>query len=65
MVYISPIMRRPPDPRLLGFLEAYERNISDLALALREIVLEQAPDATESVYQVYTVAIWYGYSGKM
>jgi len=58
-------MRRPPDPRLLGFLEAYERNISDLALALREIVLEQAPDATESVYQVYTVAIWYGYSGKM
>ena len=58
-------MRRPPDPRLLGFLEAYERHISGLALALREIVLEEAPDASESVYQVYTVAIWFGFSGKM
>jgi hypothetical protein len=58
-------MRRPPDPRLLGFLEAYERHIADLALALREIVLEEAPDASESVYQVYTVAIWFGFSGKM
>jgi hypothetical protein len=58
-------MRRPPDPQLLGFLEAYDRHISDLALALREIVLEEAPDASESVYQVYTVAIWFGFSGKM
>ncbi|MGP0073756.1 MAG: DUF1801 domain-containing protein [Bryobacteraceae bacterium] len=58
-------MRRPPDPRLLGFLEAYDRHIADLALALREIVLEAAPDASESIYQVYTVAIWFGFSGKM
>ena len=58
-------MRRPPDPRLLGFLKAYDRHISDLALALREIVLEEAPEASESVYQVYTVAIWFGFSGKM
>ena len=56
---------RPPDPQLLGFLEAYDRHISGLALALREIVLEQAPDASESIYQVYTVAIWFGFSGKM
>jgi hypothetical protein len=58
-------MRRPPDPQLLSFLEAYERHISDLALALRETVLEVAPDASESVYQVYRVAIWFGFSGKM
>jgi hypothetical protein len=58
-------MHRPPDPQLLGFLKAYDRHISDLALALREIVLEEAPDASESVYQVYTVAIWFGFSGKM
>jgi hypothetical protein len=58
-------MRRPPDPQLLGFLETYDRHISDLALALRDIVLEEAPDASESVYQVYTVAIWFGFSGKM
>ncbi|MGA2212769.1 MAG: DUF1801 domain-containing protein [Bryobacteraceae bacterium] len=58
-------MRRPPHPQLLGFLEAYDRQIADLALALRDIVLEEAPDASESVYQVYTVAIWFGFSGKM
>jgi hypothetical protein len=58
-------MRRPPDPQLLGFLEAYDRPIADLALALREIILEEVPDASESVYQVYTVAIWFGFSGKM
>jgi hypothetical protein len=58
-------MRRPPDPQLLGFLEAYDRHISDLALVLRDIVLEEAPDASESVYQVYTVAIWFGFSRKM
>jgi hypothetical protein len=23
------------------------------------------PDASESIYQVYTVAIWFGFSGKM
>ena len=57
--------RRPPDPELLQFLAAYDRHISELALALREIVLEQAPDASESIYQVYTVAIWFGFSGKM
>jgi hypothetical protein len=59
------MVRRPPDPQLLGFLEVYDRPISDLALALREIVLEEAPDASESIYQVYTVAIWFGFSGKM
>jgi hypothetical protein len=58
-------MQRPPDPQLLGFLEAYDRHISDLALTLRELVLEEAPDASESIYQVYTVAIWFGFSGKM
>jgi hypothetical protein len=64
-VYIHSFMRRPPDPQLLVFLEAYDRHISDLALALREIVLEEAPDASESVYQIYTVAIWFGFSEKM
>ena len=43
-------MRRPPDPQLLGFLEAYDRPIADLALALREIILEEVPDASESVF---------------
>ncbi len=58
-------MPRPPDPRLLAFLESYDRHISNLALTLREVILEEAPDASESIYQVYTVAIWFGFSGKM
>ena len=58
-------MDRPPDPQLLGFLGAYDPHIADLALALRELILEELPDATESIYQVYTVAIWFGFSGKM
>jgi hypothetical protein len=58
-------MLRPPDPQLIGFLEAYDRPIADLALALREIILEEVPQATESIYRVYTVAIWFGFSEKM
>jgi hypothetical protein len=58
-------MTRPPDPQLLGFLDAYDRPIAELALALREIILDEVPGATESIYQVYTVAIWFGFSGKM
>ena len=58
-------MQRPPDPQLIGFLEAYDRHILELALALREVILEEAPDASESIYQVYTVALWFGFSGKM
>src|SRR5512140_169333 len=61
----GPIRRRPPNPQLLGYLTAYDPTIADLALALREIILEERPDASESVYQVYTVAIWFGFSGKM
>ena len=62
---ICPSMERPPHPQLLGFLEPYGPHVTELALALREIVLEEAPDASESIYQVYTVAIWFGFSGKM
>jgi hypothetical protein len=58
-------VKRSPDPQLLGFLEVYDRSVADLALALREIILEEVPDASESIYQVYTVAIWFGFSGRM
>jgi hypothetical protein len=63
-VYIQTVTR-PPDPQLLGFLKACDPHIADLALALREIILEEVPDASESIYRVYTVAIWFGFSGKM
>ena len=58
-------MPRPPLPGLIGFLSACDPHIADLALALREVILEQAPHASESIYRVYTVAVWFGFSGKM
>ena len=57
---------RPPDPRLLGFLAAYDRSVSDLALALREMVLQEAPEAIESIYDAYSaVAISFSYTGRL
>jgi hypothetical protein len=47
----SLIQRRPPDRQLLGYLTAYDRTIADLALALGGIILEEAPGASESIYQ--------------
>ena len=57
---------REPDPRLLTFLAAYDRAISELALALREIVLDEAPDAVESIYDAYNaVAIGFSFTGRL
>lgn len=57
-------MTRPPDRRLLSYLAAYDPHIADLSLALREIVLEEAPDAIESIVKGYAVAIGFSFTGK-
>ena len=57
-------MSRPPDCQLLSYLAAYDRHISDLTLALREVVLEEAPDAIESVSKGYAVAVGFSFTGK-
>jgi hypothetical protein len=57
---------RPPDPRLLGFLAAYDRPVAELAFALREMLLEAAPDAIESIYDAYSaVAIGFSFTGRL
>ena len=48
-VLVCPAMARPPDRQLLGYLAAYDPHASDLTLAMREVVLEEAPAAIESV----------------
>jgi hypothetical protein len=58
------VMIRPPDRRLLGDLAAYDPNISNLTLALRELVLEEAPEAIESIVKSYAVAIGFSFTGK-
>jgi hypothetical protein len=47
---------RPPDPEYLKLLGPYGDVIQKLALAARRLVLEEAPEASEFVYQVYTIA---------
>ena len=53
-----------PDRRLLGYLAAYSPHLSDLTLALRKMVLEEAPDAIESIVKGYALAIGFSFTGK-
>jgi hypothetical protein len=57
-------MARPPDATLLGYLAAYDPHISRLMLALREVVLDEAPEAIESLVKGYAVAIGFSFTGK-
>ena len=47
---------RPPDPDYLKLLLPYGKVIQELALAARKLILEEAPEASEFVYEVYTIA---------
>lgn len=40
-------------------------SIAALRLALREILLEEAPDAVEMIYKNHPSAVWYGVGPKM
>lgn len=57
-------MTKPPDRQLLEYLAAYDLHISDLTLALRELVLEEAPEAIESIVKTYAVVIGFSFTGK-
>jgi len=47
---------RPPDPEYRKLLLPYGEAIEQLALAARKLILEEAPEASEFVYEVYTIA---------
>lgn len=56
---------RPPDPRLLEFLTPYDRSIQELMLGVRTLVLAEAPEAVEAIYDAYNaVAVGYSFTGK-
>jgi len=57
-------MTRPPERKLLDCLAGYDPHISGLTLALREVVLEEAPEAIESIVKGYAVAIGFSFTGK-
>ena len=55
---------RPPDREYLKLLERYSGAIQKLALATREMILEEAPEASEFVYEVYTIADHFSFTGR-
>ena len=47
---------RPPHPEYLKLLQRHREVVQRLTLAARKLVLEEAPEASEFVYEVYTIA---------
>jgi hypothetical protein len=57
--------QRPPSTELLKFLAVYDPAVGQLALALRDLVLKEAPSANEIVYDAYNaVAIAFSFTDK-
>jgi hypothetical protein len=57
-------MTRPPGRQLLSYLAPYGVHVSNLTLAVRNVVLEEAPQAIESISKGYALAIGYSFTGK-
>jgi hypothetical protein len=55
---------RPPDPEYLKLLARYDEAIQGLALAARKLILEEAPEASEFVYEVYTIADHFAFTER-
>ena len=55
----------PPRREYLEFLSVYEPRITQLALAVRTLVLSEAPEAVELIYDAYNaVAAGYSFTGR-
>src|ERR1700704_4989757 len=58
--------RAIPPPALIKFLKPYDREIKDLALQLRALVLEEMAPCYENIYDAYSaVAMGYGSSERL
>jgi hypothetical protein len=56
---------RPPHPEHLKFLAVFEPRIGELALEVRRLVLKEAPEASELIYEAYNaVASGYSFTGR-
>lgn len=53
-----------PSDQLIGYLAEYDLRVGELALALREVVLREAPEAIENVFKSYVVSTNYSFTGK-
>ncbi len=50
---------------LIRELSTFDVSVGELALALREMILEEAPSAVEKVLRVYALVFWYSLTGRM
>jgi hypothetical protein len=50
---------------LIRELSTYDLSVGELALALREMVLEEAPASVEKLLRVYALVFWYSLTGRM
>ncbi len=53
-----------PERKLMDSLASYDPHVVDLTLALRAIVLEEAPAAMEWINKGYAVTIAFSFTGK-
>lgn len=59
-------MKHPPPGSLIKFLKPYDREIRDLALGLRALLLAEIGPCYENIYDAYSaVAIGYGTSDRL
>lgn len=56
---------RPPDPDYLKLLSRYGEGVQSLALAARRVILSEAPEASEFVYEVYTIANHFTFTQRL
>src|SRR5437879_3129842 len=55
----------PPHPEYVQFLSPFEPRVRDLALETRKLVLEEAPDCMELIYDAYNaVATGFSFTGR-
>ena len=62
--YTGWVRLRPPDLEYLKLLAPYSEVIRKLALATRRLILDEAPQASEFVYQVYTIADHFAFTDR-
>ena len=56
---------QPPSEDLIRELSGFELSVGEIALALRDMVLEEAPSAAEKLLRVYALVFWYSLTGRM
>jgi hypothetical protein len=55
---------RPPSEELIRLLSRFELRVGELGLALRAMILEEAPFASERIFDTYALALTYSLTDK-